>query len=418
MNNKIVSFTQFPWSDCSLPLVTTNGCFDLIHRGHIELLRKAKTFGGTLVVLLNSDESVKRIKGDSRPHVDQASRAEIVAAFEFVDYVTIFNDDIPYVPLNIIKPDIHVKGGDYDIEHLPERAVIEKNGGIVEIVPLFKGFSTTSLIESIFDSHGAISLNDISEVVEIDDNHDWGREHRLINNEYYCTKFLEYTSDLPGSLHSHTKKHETFKILKGEVYVMRLYKPGESIDMPQGTEHQMIAKSSHAVIVEASTHHDDSDTFRLDYRFVKDERSSTVVTLGLAGKDGRICVPVGRSGDGYTCEEYDSFDEAIEAAVKPNCDRDSEEVEQSGEVTQSKELAERYGRHGEEEVEQNDEPSECARDKEADERIERAFIQHQVAESKIAGEARLAHDQVFISAYKERFKEVEQSGNEKSDIPG
>lgn len=340
MNNKIVSFTQFPWSDCHLPLVTTNGCFDLIHRGHIELLRKAKTFGGTLVVLLNSDESVKRIKGDSRPHVDQASRAEIVAAFEFVDYVTIFDDDIPYVPLNIIKPDIHVKGGDYDIEHLPEHEVIEKNGGIVEIVPLFKGFSTTSLIDSIFTSAGAISLKNIGKVVEIDDDHDWGKQYKFINNEFYCTKFLELSNTKPGSLHYHKDKHETFKILTGEVYVIRLYKPGESIDMPQGTEHQMRAKVPNSVIVEASTHDDDSDTYRVDseYRWVG--RSSVVTgenkapSFGFLGRTEGAYSKEEREGlrffEKCASEEYDSFDEAIEAAVKPNCDRDSEEVEQSG----------------------------------------------------------------------------------------
>lgn len=130
-------------------LVTTNGCFDIIHAGHVRYLKEAKSLGDTLVVCLNSDESVKKLKGDSRPINSQEDRAEVLAALKSVDYVVIFEENTPVDILEKIKPNIHVKGGDYSEETLPEASVIKKNGGDIMFIPLVEGRSTTSLINKL-----------------------------------------------------------------------------------------------------------------------------------------------------------------------------------------------------------------------------------------------------------------------------
>ncbi len=130
-------------------IVFTNGCFDLIHLGHVRYLKKAKTFGDVLIVGLNSDSSVKRLKGKSRPIMPQTARAEVLAALNPVDYVVIFNEDTPERLISLIKPDVHVKGGDYEGKELPEKSLVESYGGEVVIVDEEEGYSTTSLIEKI-----------------------------------------------------------------------------------------------------------------------------------------------------------------------------------------------------------------------------------------------------------------------------
>lgn len=130
-------------------VVFTNGCFDIIHLGHVRYLEDAKKFGDILIVGLNSDESVKSIKGKSRPLISQDERAEILAALETVDFVAIFNEDTPEDLISQLKPDIHVKGGDYTPGQLPESKIVESYGGRVEIVKLVEGSSTTGLIEKI-----------------------------------------------------------------------------------------------------------------------------------------------------------------------------------------------------------------------------------------------------------------------------
>ena len=127
-------------------VVTTNGCFDLLHVGHLALLREAKALGDILVVAVNDDASVRRLKGPSRPVVSEADRAELVAALEPVDYVVLFSEDTPEAVLGAIRPAIHVKGGDYLPEDLPEARVVEQNGGTIAIVPLLPGYSSTDLI--------------------------------------------------------------------------------------------------------------------------------------------------------------------------------------------------------------------------------------------------------------------------------
>jgi rfaE bifunctional protein nucleotidyltransferase chain/domain len=130
-------------------IVSTNGCFDILHWGHLQYLEKARELGDVLICAVNSDRSVQKLKGPSRPINKELIRARQLAALEAVDYVVIFDEDTPNQILELIKPSLHVKGGDYKPEDLPERAVVEKNGGKVKCLPLAPGFSTTSLIESL-----------------------------------------------------------------------------------------------------------------------------------------------------------------------------------------------------------------------------------------------------------------------------
>ena len=132
--------------------VFTNGCFDILHIGHIELLTRAKTLGDFLVVGLNSDDSVRRLKGESRPIHPQHARALVLAALEVVDAVVIFDEDTPIETLRILRPDVHVKGGDYQIEQLPEAETVREIGGEIVIVPLVEGFSSTRALEKMNDS--------------------------------------------------------------------------------------------------------------------------------------------------------------------------------------------------------------------------------------------------------------------------
>jgi len=131
-------------------LVTTNGVFDLLHAGHIGLLEDARALGDMLVVALNSDESVRRLgKGRGRPFVSLEDRARVVAALRCVDAVVSFEEPTPEALLEALRPDVHVKGGDYRVEDLPERAVVEAHGGTVVVVPFREGRSTTSIVERI-----------------------------------------------------------------------------------------------------------------------------------------------------------------------------------------------------------------------------------------------------------------------------
>lgn len=128
-------------------IISTNGCFDILHCGHIQYLDQARRLGDVLVVLINSDASVKKLKGEKRPVQNERARSLQVAALEAVDFVVIFKEETPVAILEQLKPSIHVKGGDYVAEDLPERAIVEKNGGEVCVLPLVPGFSTTHLLE-------------------------------------------------------------------------------------------------------------------------------------------------------------------------------------------------------------------------------------------------------------------------------
>jgi len=132
-----------------LPLVFTNGVFDLIHIGHIRYLTKARAFGDRLVVAINSDRSVRRLKGESRPIFNERERAEILAALRMVDYVTIFDDVSPRTLIAELLPDVLVKGGDYGIDAIHGREEVEAAGGSVISLPFIDGASTTSIIEKM-----------------------------------------------------------------------------------------------------------------------------------------------------------------------------------------------------------------------------------------------------------------------------
>ena len=128
--------------------VATGGCFDIIHAGHIDLLRRANKFG-TLEVYLNSNESIRRLKGDSRPINNQARRRLVLESIKYVDFVLTFEEDTPCDLIRSRKPDIWVKGGDYKIEDLPEAKVVQSYGGEVVILPFRIGISTSKIIEKI-----------------------------------------------------------------------------------------------------------------------------------------------------------------------------------------------------------------------------------------------------------------------------
>ncbi|OGC04215.1 hypothetical protein A2276_06385 [candidate division WOR-1 bacterium RIFOXYA12_FULL_43_27] len=130
-------------------IVFTNGCFDILHLGHARYLREAKKLGDILIVGLNSDSSVKKLKGNSRPYVTELERAEVLASLECVDYVTIFGESRPDNLLKLLKPKVHVKGGDYKMEHLPEAKLVKALGGKVVIIPPVAGRSTTNIVEKI-----------------------------------------------------------------------------------------------------------------------------------------------------------------------------------------------------------------------------------------------------------------------------
>ncbi len=135
-------------------VVTTNGCFDILHLGHIRYLKEAKKLGDILIVAINSDDSVKAIKGDKRPLVAQDERAEILSALECVDYVFIFDELNPIRFLTELRPNIHVKGGDYTPDRVIERQTVEDIGAKLYLIPGADGKSTSNLIELILERYG------------------------------------------------------------------------------------------------------------------------------------------------------------------------------------------------------------------------------------------------------------------------
>ena len=127
----------------------TNGCFDILHVGHVRYLREAKKAGDILVLALNSDSSVRAIKGEERPLICEEERAEVLAALEFVDFITIFPESTPLELINHLKPDILIKGGDWAEDKVVGRDEVKKWGGHVAIIPEVEGKSTTNIVEKI-----------------------------------------------------------------------------------------------------------------------------------------------------------------------------------------------------------------------------------------------------------------------------
>ncbi|MGQ7869817.1 D-glycero-beta-D-manno-heptose 1-phosphate adenylyltransferase [Sunxiuqinia sp. sy24] len=140
------------WKTNNQKLVFTNGCFDLLHRGHLDLLIQAASLGDKLIVGINTDASVKRLKGEKRPLIEEESRALFVAALEMIDAVILFDEDTPYQLIRSILPDVLVKGSDYAIEEIAGSELVQAHRGTVTTIELTKGYSSSSLIEKIKNS--------------------------------------------------------------------------------------------------------------------------------------------------------------------------------------------------------------------------------------------------------------------------
>jgi rfaE bifunctional protein nucleotidyltransferase chain/domain len=155
--NKILSTDQTSeliktWKGEGESIIFTNGCFDILHLGHVDYLQKAKNIGGKLIIGVNSDDSVRRIKGTSRPIVEENSRMRILASLEFVDCVILFDQDTPLELISLLLPDILVKGNDYSIDNIVGADVVLKNGGRVDTISLVEGQSTSGIIDKILES--------------------------------------------------------------------------------------------------------------------------------------------------------------------------------------------------------------------------------------------------------------------------
>ncbi len=130
-------------------IVFTNGCFDILHAGHVRYLTQARSFGDCLVLGLNTDASVRRFKGPTRPINAEQDRAAVVDALEAVDYVVLFGERTAEALISLVKPDVYAKGGDYTLDTLPEAKIVQSYGGRVEFIDLVAGRSTTNVIEKI-----------------------------------------------------------------------------------------------------------------------------------------------------------------------------------------------------------------------------------------------------------------------------
>ena len=154
LNNKICSLEELEnkantWKQTGEEVVFTNGCFDIIHRGHIEVLAQTADLGSKLIIGLNSDSSIQKLKGKNRPIIDEKSRAILLASFSFIDAVVLFSEDTPINLISTLLPDVLAKGGDYKIETIVGHEIVQKNGGEVILVPFVDGFSSTTIIEKI-----------------------------------------------------------------------------------------------------------------------------------------------------------------------------------------------------------------------------------------------------------------------------
>lgn len=155
IQNKIFSSKQDfsillkTWKTLNKKIVFTNGCFDILHRGHADYLARAASLGDVLAVGLNTDKSVRKLKGSSRPIVDEYSRAFLLSSFSFVDAVILFDEDTPFDLIHFIQPDILVKGSDYKEENIVGADIVKAKGGSIITIDFVPGFSTTEIINRI-----------------------------------------------------------------------------------------------------------------------------------------------------------------------------------------------------------------------------------------------------------------------------
>jgi rfaE bifunctional protein nucleotidyltransferase chain/domain len=137
------------WQSQGDKIVFSNGCFDILHLGHIDYLEKARSFGDRLIIGLNSDNSVRKLKGEGRPVNNEEARGRMLAALSFVDAVTVFNEETPEELIDYLLPDVLVKGSDYKMENIVGAKSVIANGGTVKTIDLVNGYSTTNIIEQI-----------------------------------------------------------------------------------------------------------------------------------------------------------------------------------------------------------------------------------------------------------------------------
>ncbi len=137
-------------------VVFTNGCFDLLHAGHVKYLQAARRLGDLLILGLNSDASVRRLKGPKRPLINEEERSHILAALDCIDYVCLFDEDTPLELITMLKPQILVKGGDYTPEGVVGREIVEAYGGRVELIPFVDGKSSTNIIEKVLERYSSL----------------------------------------------------------------------------------------------------------------------------------------------------------------------------------------------------------------------------------------------------------------------
>ena len=149
MNREQLTEASRAWKAEGKKMVFTNGCFDILHKGHLEILSTSASYGDILVVGMNSDNSVKRLKGEHRPVNDEDFRCRMMASLAIVDAVCLFDEDTPLQLIQAISPDVLVKGGDYNSSQIVGAEYVIEHGGEVKIVPLVKGYSTSALIEAI-----------------------------------------------------------------------------------------------------------------------------------------------------------------------------------------------------------------------------------------------------------------------------
>ena len=157
LNSKIFTIEELKaktnsWKENGQKVVFTNGCFDIVHRGHIEVLARTADLGDKLIIGLNSDSSIQKLKGEDRPIINEQSRAVLLAALSFVNAVVLFSEDTPLNLISTLVPDVLAKGGDYEIETIVGHEIIQQNGGEVILVPFVDGFSSTTIIDKIKNS--------------------------------------------------------------------------------------------------------------------------------------------------------------------------------------------------------------------------------------------------------------------------
>jgi rfaE bifunctional protein nucleotidyltransferase chain/domain len=146
LSREIIKQRVAMWRFQNRKVVFTNGCFDILHKGHIDYLSKARDLGDVLIIGLNTDDSVRRLKGDGRPVQDEKTRAMVLASLRFVEAICLFDEDTPHDLIDQLKPDVLVKGGDYTEDSIVGADIVKANGGVVVTIPLTPGHSTSGLI--------------------------------------------------------------------------------------------------------------------------------------------------------------------------------------------------------------------------------------------------------------------------------